>query len=107
MDVLAGEDLATVGDIRDALARRGIGMTAPLGFNNTYAFGMRPELAAAVGTERFLREIQISAGLDHPHILPLHDSGEADGLLYYVMPYIEGETLAEALRFHAAPRAVR
>jgi len=54
---------------------------------------LRPELAAALGHERFLREIEISAGLSHPHILPLHDSGEAGGFLYYVMPYVEGESL--------------
>jgi len=54
---------------------------------------LRPELAAALGTERFLQEIKIAANLQHPHILPLHDSGEADGFLYYVMPYVEGESL--------------
>ncbi|MGH7702711.1 MAG: protein kinase domain-containing protein [Gemmatimonadales bacterium] len=54
---------------------------------------LRPELAAALGPDRFLREIQIEARLQHPHILPLFDSGSADGLLYYVMPYVEGETL--------------
>ena len=54
---------------------------------------LRPELCAALGTERFLREIEIVAGLRHPHILPLYDSGEADGVLYYVMPLVEGETL--------------
>jgi tRNA A-37 threonylcarbamoyl transferase component Bud32 len=59
---------------------------------------MRPELAAALGTERFLREIEIAAGLRHPHILPLHDSGQADGLLYYVMPYVEGESLRDRLQ---------
>ncbi len=58
---------------------------------------LRPELAAAIGPERFLREIQIAARLTHPHILPLHDSGEADGFLYYVMPYIEGESLRDRL----------
>ncbi len=47
---------------------------------------LRPELAAALGPERFLREIKIAARLHHPHILALHDSGEADGFLYYVMP---------------------
>jgi serine/threonine-protein kinase len=57
----------------------------------------RPELAAALGADRFLREIQVTAKLSHPHILPLHDSGEADGCLYYVMPLVEGETLAELL----------
>ncbi len=56
---------------------------------------LRPELAATVGADRFLREIQIAAHLQHPHILALLDSGEADGVLYYVMPYIEGESLRE------------
>ncbi len=56
------------------------------------------EIAAAVGSERFLREIEISARLDHPHILPLFDSGEADGLLYFVMPYVEEGTLRDRLR---------
>ncbi len=55
---------------------------------------LRAELAAALGTERFNREIQIAAQLSHPHILPLHDSGEADGLLYYVMPYVDGVSAA-------------
>ncbi len=54
---------------------------------------LRPELAAMLGAERFLREIEIAATLSHPHILPLYDSGQADGLLYYVMPFIEGESL--------------
>ena len=58
---------------------------------------LRPELAAALGPERFLREIQIAARLNHPHILALHDSGEADGLLYYVMPYVEGESLQDRI----------
>jgi len=56
-----------------------------------------PELAAAVGDERFLREIAIAAKLHHPNILSLIDSGEADGLLYYVMPYVEGESLGDRL----------
>ncbi len=56
---------------------------------------LRPELAVALGPERFLREIQIAAKLNHPHILALHDSGEAGGLLYYVMPYVAGESLQE------------
>ena len=54
---------------------------------------LRPELCASIGHERFLREIEIVAGLRHPHILPLYDSGEAEGILYYVMPLVEGETL--------------
>ena len=58
----------------------------------------RPELAAAVGAERFLREIHITAQLQHPNILPLYDSGEAGGFLFYVMPFIEGESLADLLR---------
>ncbi|MHC4089455.1 MAG: protein kinase domain-containing protein [Planctomycetota bacterium] len=58
---------------------------------------LRPELAATLGPERFVREIEIAARLAHPHILPLHDSGEADGFLYYVMPFIEGESLRERL----------
>ncbi len=58
---------------------------------------LRPDLAAALGPERFLREIEVAAQLHHPHILPLHDSGEADGFLYYVMPYEEGESLREKL----------
>jgi eukaryotic-like serine/threonine-protein kinase len=57
-----------------------------------------PELAASLGPDRFLREVQIAASLTHPHILPLYDSGEADGFLYYVMPYVEGETLRHRLR---------
>ncbi len=59
---------------------------------------LHPELAHALGAERFLREIEVEANLTHPHILPLHDSGEAGGLLYYVMPYIEGESLRDRLR---------
>jgi serine/threonine-protein kinase len=58
---------------------------------------LRPELAAALGAERFLREIETTAGLRHPHILPLYDSGDAGGFLYYVMPWVEGESLRERL----------
>ena len=54
---------------------------------------LHPELAASLGTERFLREIRIVSRLTHPHILPVHDSGAADGLLYFVMPYVDGESL--------------
>src|SRR5437870_7292292 len=56
-----------------------------------------PALAASLGSARFLREIEIAARLTHPHILPLHDSGEAAGLLYYVMPHVEGQTLRKRL----------
>src|SRR5256885_4631739 len=59
---------------------------------------LKPELAAALGPERFLSEIDTAARLTHPHILPLHDSGEAEGLLFYVMPYVEGETLRDRLK---------
>src|SRR5213594_2585999 len=58
---------------------------------------LRPELAQALGAERFLREIAIAARLNHPHILALHDSGEAGGLLFYVMPFVEGESLRDRL----------
>ncbi len=58
---------------------------------------LHPELAASLGPDRFLREIRVAARLNHPHILPLFDSGEIEGLLYYVMPYVEGESLRERL----------
>ena len=58
---------------------------------------LRPELAMALGAERFLREIATTANLRHPHILPLYDSGEAAGFLYYVMPLVEGESLRDRL----------
>lgn len=58
---------------------------------------LRPELAAVLGAERFVAEIKTTAALSHPHILPLFDSGELDGFLFYVMPYIEGETIREKL----------
>jgi serine/threonine-protein kinase len=58
---------------------------------------LRPELAAVVGAERFLAEIQTTANLQHPHVLPLFDSGEAGTFVYYVMPYVEGESLRERL----------
>jgi len=59
---------------------------------------LHPDIGSDVATERFFREIEIVAGLTHPHILPLHDSGQADGLLYCVMPYIEGESLLDRLQ---------
>jgi serine/threonine-protein kinase len=59
---------------------------------------LKPELAAVLGAERFLSEIKVTANLQHPNLLPLFDSGEAEGLLYYVMPYIEGETLRTRLQ---------
>lgn len=74
---------------------------------------LHPELALSVGSERFLREIQIAAKLQHPHIVPLFDSGQAGDLLYYVMPFIEGESLRQhldrtpRLDFEAAARIAR
>ena len=59
---------------------------------------LHPELAYALGGDRFTREIEVAARLDHPHILPMFDSGVADGLLYYVMPYVEGESLRDRLK---------
>ncbi len=58
---------------------------------------LKPELAAVVGGERFLAEIKTTAKLQHPHILPLHDSGDADGFVFYVMPFVEGESLRDKL----------
>ncbi len=58
---------------------------------------LRPELAAVIGADRFLQEIKVTANLQHPNILALYDSGEADSFLYYVMPYIEGESLRDTL----------
>ncbi len=59
---------------------------------------LRPDVSASIGAERFLREIETAARLQHPHILPLYDSGSADGFLYYVMPFVEGESLRDLLR---------
>ncbi len=58
---------------------------------------LRPELAAVIGAERFLAEIKTTANLQHPHILPLHDSGTVDGTVFYVMPFVEGESLRDRL----------
>jgi Tol biopolymer transport system component len=71
---------------------------------------LRPELAAVIGAERFLAEIKLTANLQHPHILPLFDSGEADSYLFYVMPFIQGETLRDRLNRDKqlpVPEAVR
>jgi len=65
---------------------------------------LAPEIARNIGPDRFLREIEIAAGLTHPHILPVFDSGESDGLLYYVMPYVSGESLRHRMqRDHRLP----
>src|SRR5689334_7098093 len=67
---------------------------------------LHPELSAILGPERFLKEIELTASLQHPHILPLFDSGSADGKLWYAMPFIEGETLRARLeREHQLPIA--
>ena len=58
---------------------------------------LRPELAAVLGAGRFLKEIEVTANLQHPHVVPLFDSGEADTFLYYVMPFVEGESLRDRL----------
>ena len=97
--------------LRTALAERyeiereiGRGGTATVYLAHDLRHGRRvalkvldPVLGAALSAERFLREIRVTAGLMHPHILPLHDSAEAAGRLYYVMPFVEGETLRERL----------
>jgi serine/threonine protein kinase len=70
---------------------------------------LHPELASLLGAERFLNEIRVTAGLQHPHILALHDSGEADSFLYFIMPYVEGESLRSRLMREGAlpiPEAV-
>ena len=69
-----------------------------------------PDVAVALGAERFKREIGIATKFSHPHVLPLYDSGEADGSLFYVMPYIEGESLRDKLdreKQLSVPEAVR
>src|SRR5687767_15774875 len=58
---------------------------------------LKPELAAVLGADRFLSEIKTTANLQHPHILPLHDSGQADSFLFYVMPFVTGESLRDRL----------
>jgi serine/threonine-protein kinase len=66
---------------------------------------LHPDLGAALGGERFLSEIRTTARLQHPHILPLLDSGDADGLLYYVMPLVTGETLRARLDANGSCRS--
>jgi serine/threonine-protein kinase len=104
-------DLDLLGTLRDALADRYLverevgrgGMAAvyraedPKHGRTVAIKVLSPELSATIGAERFQREIQIAARLSHPHILPVHDSGEAAGLLYYVMPFVEGESLRQRL----------
>src|SRR5215212_5413223 len=78
--------MATVYLARDARHRRNVALKV-----------LNPELGVVLGAERFLSEIQVTANLQHPNLLPLFDSGEADGLLFYVMPFVEGETLRARL----------
>ena len=78
--------MATVYLARDLRHRRAVAVKV-----------LHPELSAVLGPERFLKEIELTANLQHPHILPLFDSGSADGLLYYVMPFVEGESLRARL----------
>src|SRR5881296_3798498 len=87
--------------LRRVLGRGGMA-TVYLGYDRKHHRGVAlkvllPGLAAYLGAERFLKEIQIAARLTHPHILALHDSGEASGFLYYVMPYIDGGSLRQQL----------
>ena len=88
-------------EVRDELGRGGMAtvyLAADLKHRREVAIKvLRSDLAASLGAERFLKEIEIAARLTHPHILALHDSGEADGFLYYVMPYIEGGSLRQVL----------
>ena len=103
-DVLArlGDDLARRYCIERELGRGGTAivlLAEDLKHERKVALKiLHPDLALSIGAARFLREIAIAAKLTHPHILPLHDSGEAGGLLYYVMPYVEGESLRDRLR---------
>ncbi|MFC1531601.1 serine/threonine-protein kinase [Gemmatimonadota bacterium] len=101
-------------EILDELGRGGMSMVfqaRDVRHDRTVAVKvLLPELAASVGAQRFLREIEIAAGLVHPHILPLYDSGEAEGLLYHVTPCVEGETLRDRLkreRYLSIEEAVR
>src|SRR5687768_7855353 len=68
---------------------------------------LKPELGAILGADRFLSEIRVTANLQHPHLLPLFDSGEADGLLFYVMPYVEGESLRARLIARSSCRSMK
>jgi len=89
-------------EIQEELGRGGMSMVfkaRDIRHDRTVAVKvLLPELAASVGAQRFLREIEIAAGLVHPHILPLYDSGDADGLLYHVTPCVSGETLRDRLK---------
>src|SRR5215212_2816110 len=94
-------DIGTAYDIEGEIGRGGMATVyraRDLRHNRPVAVKvMNPEIAASMGTARFLSEITTAAGLSHPNIVPLHDSGEHNGVVYYVMPHIEGETLRERM----------
>lgn len=94
-------DIGTAYDIEGEIGRGGMATVyraRDLRHNRPVAVKvMNPEIAASMGTSRFLSEITTAAGLSHPNIVPLHDSGEHNGIVYYVMPHIEGETLRERM----------
>jgi len=100
-DTLLGEPLAERYCLERELGRGGMAivyLALDLKLHRKVAVKvLRPELAASLGNDRFLREIEIAARLNHPHILPVHDSGEVAGSLYYAMPYVEGESLRQRL----------
>ena len=88
-------------DLRDVLGRGGMA-TVYMAYDRKHQRDvalkvLRPDIAASIGADRFLKEIQIVARMVHPHILSLHDSGAADGFVYYVMPYIDGGSLRQVL----------
>ena len=85
-----------VAGVPEAVARAGRHDDRPAAVEHSRLV-LEPELGAILGSERFLNEIKVTASLNHPHILPLHDSGEAAGFLYYVMPFVEGESLRDRL----------
>ena len=109
----AATDMGEIARVRKALASRGYAVERILGeggmatvylatdvkhHRHVAVKVMRPDLAATLGAERFLREVEIAAQLNHPNVLPVHDSGESDGVLFYVMPYVEGESLHDRIR---------
>ena len=109
----AATDVSEIARVRQALAGRGYAIDRVLGEGGMATVYlatdlkhhrpvavkvMRPDLARTLGAERFLREVEIAAQLSHPHILPVHDSGDADGVLFYVMPYVDGESLHERIK---------
>ncbi|MDF2770516.1 MAG: protein kinase [Geminicoccaceae bacterium] len=109
----AATDVSEIARVRKALATRGYTVERVLGEGGMATVYlatdvkhrrqvavkvMRPELAATLGAERFLREVEIAAQLNHPNVLPVHDSGNADGVLFYVMPFVDGESLHDRIK---------